>query len=329
MTAEAVVTPTLRLMAGSGAAETPVVDVAIVTWNTRETTLKAIESLLAAAPAGMRVLIRDNASSDGTAEAISAAYPQVELDAGDRNLGFAGGVNTILRRSTAPWVLLLNPDAWPDAGAIERLLDCAGRHPRAAAVAPKLLRPDDRLEPSAWPFPSLGVTLASAVRRDRNIWPHDAERRVDWAVGAAWLIRREALVAIGLLDESLFMYAEDLEWCWRARDTGWEIWFTPDAVVRHIGNVSGAQRFGERQPAAWIANSVLVYRRRHGRLSAYLWRNANAVSAALHARRARRSGDAAGAEQLCRQRAAWRRPDGATDDATEGTTDGATDGITA
>jgi GT2 family glycosyltransferase len=300
---------------GSDAEHEPRVDVAIVTWNTRETTLQALESLLAAAPDGVRVLVRDNASSDGTAAAISAAYPQLAVEAGDRNLGFAGGVNTLLRRSTAPWVLLLNPDAWPDPGAIERLLDCAERHPRAAMVAPKLLRPDDRLEPSAWPFPSLGVTLASAVRRDRNIWPHNAERRVDWAVGAAWLIRREALDQVGLLDESLFMYAEDLEWCWRARDAGWEVWFTPDAVVRHIGNVSGAQQFGERQPAAWIANSVRVYRRRHGLAGTYLWRIANATSASLHARRARRSGDASGAEQLRQQKEAWLHPASATDGA--------------
>jgi GT2 family glycosyltransferase len=295
-------------MAVSGAAADPVVDVAIVTWNTRETTLEAVKSLLAAAPEGARVLVRDNASTDGTAAALAAAYPDVEVEAGDRNLGFAGGVNTILRRSTAPWVLLLNSDAWPEPDTIRRLIDCAERHPRAAAVAPKLLRPDGRLEPSAWPFPSLRVTAASALRRDRNIWPHDAERKVDWAVGAAWLVRRTALDQVGLLDDSLFMYAEDLEWCWRAREAGWEVWFTPDAVVRHIGNQSGAQQFGAAQPAAWIANSVAVYRRRHGAVATKVWRLANAASAAVHARRARRTGDAAGAEQLRQQRQAWLHP---------------------
>jgi GT2 family glycosyltransferase len=301
--------------AGGDAVHEPLVDVAIVTWNTRETTLQAIKALLAAAPDGVRVFVRDNASDDGTAEAIAAAYPDVEVEAGDRNLGFAGGMNTILRRSTAPWLLLLNSDAWPEAAAITRLIACAGRHPRAAAVAPKLLRPDDRLEPSAWPFPSLRVTLASALRRDRNIWPHDVERRVDWAVGAAWLVRREALDQIGLLDESLFMYAEDLEWCWRARDAGWEVWFTPGAVVRHIGNQSGAQRFGADQPAAWIANSVAVYRRRHSRAATGLWRYANAASAALHGRRALRSGDVPGAEQLRVQKRAWLRPTASADGA--------------
>ena len=295
-------------MAVGGAA----IDVAIVTWNTRATTLKAIEALLAAAPGEVRVLVRDNASSDGTAAAVAAAYPQVEVDPGTENLGVAGGGNTILRRASAPWVLLLNSDAWPEPGAIDHLLACADRHPRAAVVAPRLVRPDDRLEASAWPFPSHRVTLASALRRDSNIWPHDSERRVDWAVGAALLIRREALEEIGELDESLFMYAEDLEWCWRAHDTGWEVWFTPEAVVRHIGNMSGEQQFGEHQPAAWIANSVQVYRRRHGRLGTATWRLANAASAAIHARRARRKGDTTGAEHLRQQKEAWLHPGAVT-----------------
>jgi N-acetylglucosaminyl-diphospho-decaprenol L-rhamnosyltransferase len=285
------------------------VDVAIVTWNTRETTVKAIDTLLAAEPAGMlRILVRDNASSDGTAQAIAEAYPQVEVDAGDVNLGFAGGVNTILRRSDAPWVLLLNSDAWPEPGAIGRLVACAERHPRTAAVAPLLLRPNDHLEASAWPFPSLRVTLASALRRDRFIWAHDAERVVDWAVGAALLIRRNALEEIGELDDRLFMYAEDLDWCWRARDARWEIWFAPDAVVRHIGNVSGAQQFGARQPAAWIANSVVVYRRRHSALGTVIWRSANAISAAIHAKRARRHGNHEQAAHLRQQQGAWLHP---------------------
>jgi GT2 family glycosyltransferase len=254
------------------------------------------------------VFVRDNASSDGTAAAVAAAYPDAEVDPGDENLGFAGGVNTILRRSTAPWVLLLNSDAWPEPGAIEAMLACAARHPRAAVVAPKLVRPDGRLEASAWPFPSMRVTLGSALRRDANIWPHDVERRVDWAVGAALLIRRAALDEIGELDDSLFMYAEDLEWCWRARDAGWEVWFTPAAVVRHIGNESGAQQFGERQPAAWIANSVQVYGRRHGTLATTTWRLANAASAAIHGRRARRKGDATSAEHFRQQKEAWPHP---------------------
>jgi GT2 family glycosyltransferase len=290
-------------MTGSDA----LVDVAIVTWNTRDTTVQAIASLLAAEPEGtLRVLVRDNASSDGTAEAVAAAYPEVEVYAGAANLGFAGGVNTILKRSTAPWCLLLNSDAWPEPGAISRLVACAERHPKAAVVVPLLLRPDGALEPSAWPLPSLGVSLGSVLDVTRHLWPHDTERRVDWAVGAAWLMRRAAIDELGGLDESLFMYAEDVEWCWRAKDAGWEVWFTPDAVVRHIGNASGAQLYGAKQSAAWIANSVRVYRRHHGAVATRMWQAANALGATMQMLRLR--ADKGEVRKWRAQRRAWWRP---------------------
>jgi GT2 family glycosyltransferase len=287
----------------------PAVDVAMVTWNTRDVTLEALATLIDLAPEGTKVFVRDNGSTDGTAEAIAEKLPTVNLDAGTSNLGFAAGVNTILRRSTAPWVLLLNSDAWPEAGAIERLVEFATQHPLAAAVAPRLLRPDGQLERSAWVFPSTRVSIGAALRPARYDWPHAEARAVDWAVGAALLIRRSALDQIGELDESLFMYAEDLEWCWRARDAHWQIWFCPDAVVRHVGNASGAQRYGAGQPAAWIASAVQVYRRRHGRMRTVAWRLASAAMAALVRRRAQRAGDPDRANYWAVQLRAWLRPD--------------------
>jgi hypothetical protein len=286
----------------------PAIDVAMVTWNTRDTTLEALAALSAVAPAGTRVLVRDNASADGTAEAIAAAFPEVEVDPGSENLGFAGGVNTILRRSTADWVLLLNSDAWPEAGALEQMVACAERHPRAAAVTPTLLRPDGTPEISGWPFPSIRVTVASGRAGYDPFRGHDTERLVDWAVGAAVLLRRTAVDELGGLDESLFMYAEDLEWCWRARDAGWETWLAPDAVVRHIGNASGAQRYGERQPAAWIPNSVVIYRRHHGPVATKLWQLTNALASARAASLARRRGDVTRAGHFRVQAQAWARP---------------------
>jgi GT2 family glycosyltransferase len=152
--------------------------------------------------------------------------------------------------------------------------------------------------------------VSSAARAGRYVWGHDSERRVDWAVGAALLLRRRALEEVGAFDESLFMYGEDLDWCWRARDAGWEIWFTPDAVVRHVGNASGRQRYGDRQPAAWIANSVVVYRRRHGAVATRAWQLVNVAGALLAARRARRSGDSDRASLWRRHARAWLSPDG-------------------
>jgi GT2 family glycosyltransferase len=185
-------------------------------------------------------------------------------------------------------VLLLNSDAWPEPGAIERLIECAQRHPRAAVVAPRLVRPDGALEQSTWPFPSLRTAASSAVRAGRYVWDHDVERDVDWAVGAVWLLRRAALESVGELDDSLFMYAEDLDWCWRAHDAGWQVWFTPTAVFRHVGNASGSTKFGAGRSAAWINNSIRVHHKHRSLPVTLSWQAVNAAGAMIAAWRARR-----------------------------------------
>jgi GT2 family glycosyltransferase len=239
----------------------------------------------------LRLLVRDNASSDGTPDAIAAQIPEAELDRGGANLGFAAGVNTLLARSDAPWFLALNSDAWPEPGAVERMVDVAERHPRTAAVAPRLERPDGALEHSTHRFPSVGLAAASALgprligqRRARRLllegpWAHDEPGEVDWAVGAALLLRREAIDELGGFDERYFMYVEDLEWCWRARGAGWAVRFEPGAVVCHVGNASGAQAFGERRTAEYLRNTYRFYRSTHGPLSTAAFRAGNLAGA--------------------------------------------------
>jgi GT2 family glycosyltransferase len=253
------------------------VDVGIVTYNTRDVTLRTLERLADVSTPNLRVLVHDNASTDDTAAAVRRRFPEVEVSVGGRNLGFAAGMNALLRTAGAPWFLALNSDAWPQPGAIDRLLDAARHHPRAAAVAPRLQRPDGTLEHSTHPFPSLVVAAAGAAGVGQRVgsrwgrrhllhgaWAHDEPTDVDWAVGAALLLRRTAIEDIGLFDERFFMYAEDLDWCWRAADHGWTIRFEPSAVVTHIGNASGASVYESRRTAAWIRNSALVYRSHHG-----------------------------------------------------------------
>src|SRR3954447_8146568 len=200
----------------------------MVTWNSRDVTVDALERFLTSDQGcDVRLLVRDNGSTDGTPEAIRERFPGVELEAGSENLGFAGGMNRLIARSDAPWFFPLNSDAWPEDQCLATLLRAAAEHPRAAAVAPLLLQPDGTLEHSTHPFPSPRVTLlvtfgnsAWARRRGHDFflegaWMHDRPRPVDWAVGAALLMRREALDEVGPFDERFFMYAEDLEWCWR------------------------------------------------------------------------------------------------------------------
>jgi GT2 family glycosyltransferase len=284
----------LPFVAMSG--DQPRVDVGVVTWNTRDLTVQALRRLLDTDQgADLRVLVHDNASSDGTVDGVRAQVPEADVVACPDNLGFAAAVNQLLARSEAPWFLMLNSDAWPDAGAVGRLVDAALRHPRAAVVAPRLQRPDGELEHSTHPFPSSTIALASALRLHgawatrhmlNGAWQHDREREVDWAVGAAWLLRREAVEQIGGLDESFFMYVEDLEWCHRARRLGWEVWFTPEAVVVHVGNASGEKKFGAERTATWTANTYRFYRRHHSAVGTAAYRTANASGALLAAARA-------------------------------------------
>lgn len=275
----------------------PRVDVGVVTWNTRDTTIKSLRRLLeVTTDVDIRLLVRDNGSTDGTVAALRSEVPEAEVDPGVDNLGFAAGMNTLLARSDAEWFLCLNSDAWPEAGAISTLISVAERHPRAGAVAPRLQTPNGELELSALPFPSLRVAAATGLGLQRLLgrrraerwllpgaWQHDREREVDWVVGAAVLMRRTCVEDIGGFDESFFMYAEDVEWCLRARRRGWEIWFTPQAVVRHVGNVSGEQAYGEQRSATWIANANMLYRRSHGPISTSAYRCLNAVGATRHA----------------------------------------------
>lgn len=266
----------------------------VVTWNTRDITVGALRRLLDSDQGcDLRLLVHDNGSTDGTVDALRERVPEADVDAGADNLGFAGGVNRLLARSDAPWFFALNSDAWPAPGALATLVAAAERHPDAALVVPRLERPDGSLEHSTYPFPSVQVAAVTATAawrwlgRERGrrlmlegMWAHDTERGVDWAVGAAWLMRRSAVDEVGPLDESFFMYAEDVEWCWRARQTGWQVWFTPSARVIHVGNASGRQSYGRERTAAYLRNTYAFYRRAHGPMSTAAYRALNTIGCA-------------------------------------------------
>jgi GT2 family glycosyltransferase len=276
--------------------EVPVeVDVGVVTYETRDLTVAALTRLLeATTDVRLRILVHDNASRDGTADAIIRQIPAAEVVAGNRNLGFAAGMNRLIARSTAPWFLALNSDAWPEPGAVRRLVDAGERRPDVGVVAPRLEDGSGRLEYSTFPFPSVRVAAITAFGGYQRWWPrtanrlllvgawrHDEPRDVDWAVGAALLMRREALDEVGGFDERFFMYAEDLEWCWRVRQHGWAVTFEPSAIVRHMQNASGAKVFGDRRTRAHTHNSYRFYRRIHGPIDTAAYR---ALSIAGYAR---------------------------------------------
>ncbi|MHB2023043.1 MAG: glycosyltransferase family 2 protein [Mycobacteriales bacterium] len=297
------------------------VDVGVVTWNTRELSATGLRRLMDSEQGvPFRLLVHDNASTDGTGELIAAVVPEAEVEVADLNSGYAAGVNALMRRSQAGHVLILNGDACPRPGALGQLLTAARQHPQAAVVAPKLLRPDGTVEHSTYPFPSLPVAALFATGLRSLLphrwaeawcldddWTHSRSRWVDWAMGAAWLIPRVAYEVVGPLDESFFMYGEDVEWCWRARQKGLRTWFESSAVVEHLGNASGRLAFGAQREALVLRNTQRLYRSYRGKAAASAFRRLNARAAGRSARKARRQGDVATASYWDGIRSAHRR----------------------
>jgi N-acetylglucosaminyl-diphospho-decaprenol L-rhamnosyltransferase len=308
--------------------QAPEVDVGVVTRNTADLTIECLSRLHEnTRGCRFRLYVRDNGSSDGTAERIAGEFPDAVVDADGRNLGFAAGMNRLLALSgettAAAWFLALNPDAWPEPGAVSRLIATGNSLATAAAVAPRIERPDGTLEHSTHPFPSLRMALLHALGGrwwlpDRVLeremleghWMHDTMRPVEWAVGAALLMRRSLVEELGGFDERFFMYAEDLEWCWRVHRAGYDVLFEPAARFRHVGNVSGAQAFGSERVWIETESAYLFHQMAHGPLSTRAYRWISAVAAAEKWAGARWRGDHAAAEHWANQARAHlgRRP---------------------
>jgi GT2 family glycosyltransferase len=228
------------------------VDVIIVNHNTRVELLDCVRSLASAPPASLgRVIVVDNASTDDSVAAIAADFPAVETIALPRNIGFAAANNVALRQVTAPLALLLNSDTiLPSPQALDRLverLEATG----AIAAGPRLVDADGRPEVSFGRMLSPVAELAQAVRGRiaRSRWSVASgyirrlvsqEREVDWVSGACLLVRREAAIAAGLLDERYFMYEEDVDFCAALRARGGRILFTPAAEIVHLRGRSRA-----------------------------------------------------------------------------------------
>lgn len=239
----------------------PTVGVVIVSFNTAALLCDCLRSLDSCA-LPLRVVVVDNASSDASVSQVRRMFPAVEVCALERNQGFAGGNNVGMRRllaaATPPeYLLLLNPDTVVHPGAVETMVAFLAAHPRVGIVSPRLLNPDGSVQPAAFRFPTLTMSLlevfppgAALPGRLYGSWWHGrypqeqpgaAPFPIDHPLGACMLVRRAVIAQVGLLDERYFMYSEEVEWCWRVRQAGWAIWQTPEAQVTHIGGAATGQ----------------------------------------------------------------------------------------
>jgi GT2 family glycosyltransferase len=223
------------------------ISVVIVGWNAEHYLELCLESLAKAPPRRrMEVFVVDNASTDGSVEMIEAKFPWVKLIKSSENLGFAKGNNVAIRQCQGRYIALVNPDVIVFPGCLDALADYLDENPKVGNVGPRVLNPDLSLQSTCRRFPTLWNNFCSAAglsARFKNsrffagehmfYFPHDRTLPVDVLVGCFSMIRREAFDTVGLLDEGLFMYGDDVDWCLRARNAGWEVVFHPGAEAIH------------------------------------------------------------------------------------------------
>lgn len=268
------------------------VGIVIVSWNTRELLRKCLTSLLEHQPqCQFMVCVVDNSSVDGSAAMVAEDFPQVHLIQSESNAGYPAANNIGLRwlgfsqteGSNAPrYALLLNPDTELPPGALGQMVSFMDERPAVGVAGPCLRRLDGSLDKAcrrSFPSPAvsfyhmtgLGKLFPNSKRFNAynlEYLPENAVQQVDAVVGAYMQVRREALEAIGLLDEEFFMYGEDLDWAKRFSDAGWEVWYNGAVEILHVKEAASSQSIKSRidfYEAMWI-----FYRKHYQHQSSWL-----------------------------------------------------------
>jgi hypothetical protein len=255
--------------------------VVIPSWNTRELLRACLTHLFAARLPACEVIVIDNASADGSADMVAEAFPRVLLERNRENRGFAGGCNQGMRRARGRYVLLLNSDTEVAPDAIERLLAFLETHPGYGAAAPLLHSPDGRVQKSLKRFPTLATALWFSTPLERwfpenrelaRYFMRDADQEqsadVEQPPAACLLLKKSVLDEIGLFDEELWLFYNDVDLSKRLAAAGYRTRYVAEARVLHHEGAS-TSKFG-RLLVEWQKNRLCYYRKHHGRLGG-LW----------------------------------------------------------
>lgn len=256
-------------------APSPELTVVVVSYNTKELTLKALETLYANTHrTAMRVVLLDNDSHDGSADAVAEAFPQVELIRNPDNIGFARANNQVAEASETEWLLLLNPDTETYPNAIDNLLDFAKAHPKAGITGGRTVFPDGSLNAaSCWQkmTPWSLFCMASGLSylfpnttlfnpEGMGSWKRDSVRQVDIVVGCFLMIPTALWKQLGGFNTKYWMYGEEADLCLRAARLGYKPMITPDAQIMHL---VGASTSNKAEKTALVAKAKTTLIRDH------------------------------------------------------------------
>jgi GT2 family glycosyltransferase len=250
--------------------------IVVLNWNGRALTEECLHSLLAMEGEPFEILVVDNGSRDGSVEYLRDRFPQVEIIANGRNLGFAAGCNIGIRQGLAEgadYVLLVNNDTIVDSSLLRELVAEAERNRQAGIVSPKIyyFEPNDAIwwvggTYSRWTGLPLHIDL-----KKKDTGKHDSPRNLDWATGCVMLLRSEALRAAGLFDEPIFAYSEDVDLSLRMRKAGYTVRYAPAAKAWHWHRegIEYNKNVGEHVRSFMVMRNLLWLMHKHAKT--YHW----------------------------------------------------------
>ena len=205
------------------------------------------------------IIVVDNASTDGSQKMVKEKYPGIFLIENQENLGFIKASNLGLKNYHARYAMLLNDDTVIKEAALDKMVDFMDRHPEAGACGPKLLNVDGSVQRQ-------GGILG------KRFWLSKEPIPVNFVIGAALVVRKEVIDKIGILDENLFFYNDDLDWCLRIRKAGWKVYFLPQAGITHYGGYSSKRAFNRRLFVEGFKGGLYFCRKHYGELAFNLYR---------------------------------------------------------
>lgn len=275
------------------------IDVVIVNYNTADLLIETLEQLPAGMPGDVdwKVFVADNDSADDSVERLRAGFPDVDLVQLGYNAGFCRGNNAAIRRGEADYVLLVNTDTRLFPDTVSQLLETMLEHPRAAVVAPKLEFADGTFQTASAgaPFTLRSyLSWTTGLSRFSDRWPalegsyttrdHGRAREVGWVCSACMLLRRSAVEEVGLMDERIFLYMDDVDLCTRVRDAGWTVWHRGDVRAVHFMSGGALRKPGTISPYT-IQSLTSWFDRRYGGWRSVALRGAGTLAHGLRGAR--------------------------------------------
>jgi N-acetylglucosaminyl-diphospho-decaprenol L-rhamnosyltransferase len=266
----------------------PTLSYCVVNTNGREYLLACLDAIERTHPAGIEheILVLDNASTDGSAEAVRARGGETRLIALERRAGKAENDSSLMREASGRYCLLLNEDSELQPGAAAALVAALDSDPKAAAAGPQLLDSSGMPVPCAWRFPGVETALAGALFLHRRLIVQslgEAIRRVDWAQSSALLVRREAASEVDYMDPAFFVYYDECDFAKRLGEAGWHSLFVPGAKAIHHDQLSTDLAKGLPRIVEFHRNRDLYMRKHSGPVAALAVRLLTAWTYAVRA----------------------------------------------